>query len=418
MKIRVNAVVVYILAVWFVLSLVTNIIGPLMPSIISDFHLSLTLAGLLPFSFFVAYGVISIPAGLMFEAWGAKATLLVAFALNLAGALTFAFFPVYRVAIGSLFVLGLAMAMLQVVINPLMRTAGGEEHFAFFSVLGQLVFGLASYVGPMIFTAIGRSQINLGVLTGIAPHGPTWATLYWLFAAIFALTLLVTLLTRLPTVALNSDERAGAWSTYVTLLRQRQVWAFFLGIAAYVGTEQSLANWMSQFLATYHGVSPTLVGAQEVGLFWGLMSVGCLVGLGLLKLLDARQVLVGACAAAIVVLAIALLGGRQAALIAFPTLGFCLSVMFSIVFSLALNSVAENQGALSGILCSGILGGAVVPLLVGALGEHIGLRLGLCAVFVTLAYLLTIGLWAKPLVANQTVDLRALLSDLRTKISA
>ena len=53
---------------------------------------------------------------------------------------------------------------------------------------------------------------------------------------------------------------------------------------------------------------------------------------------------------------------------------------FSVVFSLALNSVPEHPGAFSGILCTGILGGAVVPLLVGVLGDHIGLRLAMLAV--------------------------------------
>ena len=56
--------------------------------------------------------------------------------------------------VGSLFVIGLGMAMLQVVINPLMRTAGGEAHFAFFSVMGQLVFGLASFLSPLAFSAL------------------------------------------------------------------------------------------------------------------------------------------------------------------------------------------------------------------------------------------------------------------------
>ena len=53
----------YIMVVWFVISFVTNLLGPLMPVIIGDFHLSLTMAGFLPFSFFLAYGLISIPAG-------------------------------------------------------------------------------------------------------------------------------------------------------------------------------------------------------------------------------------------------------------------------------------------------------------------------------------------------------------------
>jgi len=152
----------WILAVWFVISFVTNIIGPLMPIIIRDFGLSLGLAGFLPFSFFLAYGVISIPAGMMVEAFGARAILLAAFTLNLLGALTIALLPGYFVVIGGLFVIGLGMAMLQVVINPLTRTAGGESHFAFFSVMGQLVFGLASFVSPLVFAALMQGNAIAG----------------------------------------------------------------------------------------------------------------------------------------------------------------------------------------------------------------------------------------------------------------
>ena len=65
----------FIMVIWFVISFVTNLIGPLMPTIISDFHLSLGMAGFLPFSFFLAYGLISIPAGALVEARGPRATL-------------------------------------------------------------------------------------------------------------------------------------------------------------------------------------------------------------------------------------------------------------------------------------------------------------------------------------------------------
>src|SRR5580693_2073306 len=149
-------VILYIMTVWFVISFVTNLIGPLMPILISEFHLSLALAGFLPFSFFLAYGLISIPAGALVEARGPRATLLAAFALNLSGSLAIALHPVYALVIAGLFVIGLGMAMLQVVINPLMRTVGGEGHFAFFSVMAQLVFGLASYLSPLVFSALMR----------------------------------------------------------------------------------------------------------------------------------------------------------------------------------------------------------------------------------------------------------------------
>jgi MFS transporter, FHS family, L-fucose permease len=69
-----------------------------------------------------------------------------------------------------------------------------------------------------------------------------------------------------------------------------------------------------------------------------------------------------------------------------------------------LNSVTRNHGAFSGILCTGILGGAIVPLFVGVLGDHLGLRTALLTVFVTLGFILSVSWWARPLVRNQTID--------------
>ncbi len=393
----------YILVVWFVISFVTNLIGPLMPTIIGDFHLSLALAGFLPFSFFLAYGLISIPAGALVEARGPRFTLLLAFALNLAGCLAISLSPTYLIVIVGLFVIGLGMAMLQVVINPLMRTTGGEPHFAFFSVMAQLVFGAASFVSPLVFAAVMKQSPT--------PERPiVWVELYFAFVVVYVLLLLITSRIAIPQVTLAEDERPGTLAMYRSLIRERPVQLFFLGIIAYVGTEQSLADWMSQFLATYHHFSPTVEGARAVSLFWGLMSVGCLLGLVLLRLFDSKVVLGFAVVLAMGCVALALFGSANLSLRAFSAAGFFLSVMWSIVFSLALNSVSRYHGAFSGILCTGILGGAVVPLLVGVLGDHLGLRVALLTVFLTLGFILSIAWWARPLIRNQTVGISELLS--------
>src|SRR5260370_42677775 len=88
----------YIMLVWFVISFVTNLIGPLMPIIIGDFHLSLGMAGFLPFSFFLAYGLISIPAGALVEARGTRTTLPAALALTLLRCLAIALYSWYEIA--------------------------------------------------------------------------------------------------------------------------------------------------------------------------------------------------------------------------------------------------------------------------------------------------------------------------------
>jgi fucose permease len=211
---------------------------------------------------------------------------------------------------------------------------------------------------------------------------------------------------RFPVVARKEDERAGAWATHKALFKNPTVLLFFFGIFAYVGTEQGVANWISQFLVTYHGYDPQTVGAAKVALFWGMMTIGGIHGLFLLKFVDSRRVLVSFTGSAVVFLTLGLFGPGPLALIMFPLVGFAAAVMWPIIFSLALNSVESRQGSFSGILCTGIIGGALVPLVIGRLGDSFGLRQGMFVLYLTLGYILSIGLWARPLVANKTVSLR------------
>ncbi|NLP09525.1 sugar MFS transporter [bacterium] len=405
-------IVALIFLVFFVISFLTNILGPLIPDIINSFRLSFTMVALLPFAFFIAYGVMSIPSGMLLEKFEEKPVMTVAFAAAFAGALMFALKPVYSVAVISLFMLGAGMATLQVAINPLLRTAGGEEHFAFNSVMAQLVFGLASFLSPFVYSymvrelALPTAQTNglVGLLRTLVPPALPWTSLYWVIALVTLIMVVVMLFSPFPKVVRKADERTGAWATHVALFKQKTVLMYFLGIFAYVGTEQGIANWMSKFLQLYHGMDPQTIGASSVAWFWGLMTAGCLLGLVLLKLFDSRQVLIGFAFLAIGLLSLALFGPSGAARYAFPLLGFGISVMWSIVFSLALNSVSEHHGSFSGILCSGIVGGAVMPLVIGRLGDWFGLRTGMMFLYITLAYILSIGFWARPLVLNQTIQ--------------
>ena len=82
--------------------------------------------------------------------------------------------------------------------------------------------------------------------------------------------------------------------------------------------------------------------------------------------------------------------------------------MYSIVFSLALNSAISNHGSFAGILCSGIVGGAVGPLLVGILSDMTDLRIGMLLILIFMGYITFVGFWAHPFVNNKTVRLREL----------
>jgi FHS family L-fucose permease-like MFS transporter len=414
LMVRNRYMVVLVFLVFFVISLVTNIFGPIVPDIISSFHVSLSAAGFLAFSFFIAYGVLSIPAGFLVERFTEKPVMMLAFLMATVGSLSFALFPQYRVAVVSLFVIGAGMAILQVAINPLLRVAGGEENYAFNSTLAQLVFGSASFASPRIYSYLvlnlngpspGRN-VFIRVLAKLTPADLPWASMYWIFMASTLLMLAVIALSRFPRVQHTAEERAGSWEMYRSLARKRVVWMYFVAMFAYVGCEQGTADWISKFLHQYHGFDPHTTGATAVSWFWGLLTAGCSVGMLLLKIFDSRRVLIGAGIGALFCLSAALFGPANVSVLAFPAIGLFASVMWPIIISLALNSVAEHHGSFSGILSTAIVGGAVVPVIIGGIGDRFGLRAGVAFLYITFGFVLSVGFWAKPLINNATITLK------------
>ncbi len=407
---RTTLIVVLILLIFFVISFMTNILGALNPVVTESFKLTETMAGFLPFAFFIAYGVMSIPSGFLVEKWGEKKMIILAFALAFLGALVFAINPQFNVFVISLFTIGTGMAMLQVVINPLMRVSGGEEHFAFNSVLAQLIFGLASFISPQMYsyfvTNIDKGNVEkpfIEMMAGLVPQSMSWVSVYWVFALLGMVMIVVIVFVKFPQVELQDDEKVGSKESYLELFKNKYVILFFLGIFAYVGTEQGISYWMSKFLSNYHGIDPDTTGADAVSYFWLLMTFGGILGLVLLKLLDSKLVLRWFTILAMISVAIGLFGNGQMALWAFPISGFFLSVMYPVIVSLGLNSVSKHHGSFAGILMTGIAGGAIVQILIGAISDIISLKVGMMFIFVTLGYILSISFWAKPIVTNATV---------------
>jgi FHS family L-fucose permease-like MFS transporter len=402
--------VILIFLIFFAISFLTNILGSINPNVSDSFMLSGTMTGLLPFSFFIAYALMSIPSGMIVQKYDEKRSLVFAWLLAFAGALIFSLFPSFPVFLGSLFLIGCGMALLQVALFPLLRVAGGEEHFAFNSVMVQLVFGIASFFSPFVYSYLVSHLSRLGPGEGplikfmaiLTPGNLPWVSIYWIFAFISFLMMVIIFMTRFPRVVRKDDEIVGAWDTHVQLFRMRTVILFFIGIFAYVGVEQGIANWISEFLRTYHNLKPEAEGAATVGLFWGMMTVGCTLGLLLVRIMDSKTVLRIFTLAALVVLSLTLFGTKQMALIGFPALGFCISVMYALIFSLALNSISRYHGSFAGILCTAIAGGAIFSLLIGKLKDMIGLQTGMLILYLPLCYILSISYWAKPIVRNAT----------------
>lgn len=401
-------VVLLVLITFFVISFVSNLLGPIFPALIESYQIGLMLAGFFPFAFFAAYGLMSIPAGLIAQKKGEKFVILLAFALAALGAVLFVLLPNFAMAMFALFTIGSAMALLQVAINPLLRRAGGEQNFAAYSVSAQLLFGAAAALSPLVYSTL-VSHIENGTPTGqllatFTEPNKAWLIMYALFAVLSLVMLAVTFIT--PIAREPQQQQNTNLADSLALFKDKTVLLLFIAIACYVGLEQGIANSISVFLETYHGLDPNTQGTEVVSQFWLFLTIGCVLGLVLLKVLDAKLVLKLFSLGAAASLACAIFGSKQVALVAFPAAGFFLSIMWSVLFSLALNSVANGHSAVSGILCTGIIGGALASPIIGFIAELSGdLRVALLVLFIPLGFIFSVSIWAKPLIKNHTIQL-------------
>lgn len=394
----------------FTMSILTNLSGVVLPFAKETMNLSLTMAGILPFAFFIAYAVMSIPAGCIHERKSARSMMITAFCFTLVANMFFLGLPFYGVFLASLFIAGAGMSVVQVVINPLVRNVGGEEYFSFYLIFGQLIYGAGSIISPLLFsyliTRLNAGELSnslIGIIKNLTPSGMWWISIYWVCVIACILVLLLLFLIKFPNVKVAGNDKIGGLEVLFKLAKDKRVWLFFFGIFAYAGVEHGIANWMTKFLETYHNLDPETSGAVTLSRFWLCISLGGGLGIILIFLMDVKKMLGLFSVIAMALLGFSLFGTSDIVRYTFPLCGLFFAIMYPSILSLGMNSIIEHHGALSGILCTGICGAAVISLFIGFLGDLIGLRLAMCIIFAALFYILFISIWAKPIIKNKSL---------------
>ena len=394
------SLVIFVMVVFFVISFITNIIGPLIPQFIKTYNLSLVLASFLPLSFFFSYGMFSIPAGIYLERYGGKIIMAIAFLTSSVGAVLIIVYPGYFSFIISFFLIGTGMAILQVAINPLLRQSVSGENFAFFSIIGQLAFGSASFLSPIFYKFLLENRNPLGI-TFFSNDPWIWIYVFFIGAIIFLLIFLYLL--KIPSN--NSKLEQFDFKTFFNFLLSKKTTFYFFGIFCYVGIEQGINNWSSEFLYQYHLLDPEVVGVEVISSFWGNLTIGTVVSLFLVRLINEKKLLnIYSLSSALLIL-FAIHGNANFSVLSFKLLGFSISGVWSVMISLGLNSVSKNHSILTGILLTGIIGGAIFPFIIASIGQLFGLKIGMHTILFGLMYLSYVGFKAKPIVSNKLIKI-------------
>ena len=358
--------------------LLTSVIGVIIDKFQVDYNVSLTIAALLPFSFFLSYGLTSIPFGMAMDKYSAKSILLLGTLLMAAGSFLFYMSNHYIIIILVIFLVGVGVTAIQVAGNPFIRELDTPSRYTANLTIVIGIGALGYAFSPLL---VPLMQAN----------GFSWKTVYLLFGVINAVLLILLAFSKFPEVRLKEEEKIN-FSKIGILLKNPVIITYGLGIFLYVGAEVGVSSYIITYMNTIHGVGYTQSFWKEgsfmftvfpsktalvVALFWLFQACGRLIISPMMKFISEKKIFIFHSLGTIIALIVALTGTTNTALIAFTLVGYFTCASFTSIFSAAINSFKENHGTISGILGTAIAGGAFVSWLVGFTGQHLNMKWGM-----------------------------------------
>lgn len=368
---------------FFAWGFITSLIDPLVAAVKGIFMLSNFEAQLTAFAFFIAYGLVSIPAAIMVSRLRAVKSIILAIALMVLACLAILLasnLDTYTGVLFGLFVLASGITVLQVAANPLAAALGKPEGSHFRLTLSQAFNSLGTVVGPLLGAKLLLENVELPegqVLEGLARDmalGSIDTSFLIIAGLLVALIGFIWFSRRRITDAIRLPATpSGFANTLAEVAASR--WALLGGLAIflYVGAEVAIGTQMALFLNDEGIWGLTLQQAGYfVSLYWLGAMIGRFAGSALLTRYSASRLLALAAAAACTLCLTCVLVGGPVSGYAALSVGLFNSIMFPVIFTLTLERSSASAEATSGFLCTAIIGGAFIPLLTGAMADAYG----------------------------------------------
>ncbi len=398
-------------SLFFMWGFTTVLVDALVPRLRDVFELTYAQASLVQVYWFIAYAVFSIPAGLLLSRVGYKRGVLSGLLLVSVGCLLFypaAELRMFGFFLTALFVLASGITVLQVAANPYISVLGMPERAASRLNLAQAFNSLGTTLAPMVAAAYLLSdrilsEQEVSAMTesarsayyaaeASAVQGPFMAlgVVFFLLAGLFSVT-------RLPSIL---EDRVLEWSSFAKVIRNRRLMFGALAIFLYVGAEVAIGSYLTNYFMqlgleplilesevlrgivetvsrltsskTLADLDPKGVVGTFVVFYWGMAMIGRFVGSWLTGVIKPGVVLSLFGIGAILLILTSAMTSGLIAMFSILAVGFFNSVMFPTIFTLALDELGELKPEGSGILCTAIVGGAVIPNIVGRIADATG----------------------------------------------
>ena len=375
---------VMITSLFFMWGFVHNLDPILIPHLRRSFSLTVLQSALVDSAVFIAYFVMALPAGLLIRKAGYKNAMLCGLALFAIGALLF--IPAadtrrYVFFLGALFVIACGLTVLETAANPYVTLLGDPQRATQRLNLAQSFNGLAAMLAPIagarVILVDGASDAQLAAMSdgarqaALAAEAASVKGPYLAIALVIVAIAVVFFFLKVPAVgaASPSAHAVPAKGAVMRALRRAPIRRAVVAQFFYVGAQVCVFSFFILYAAKAAGVSQ-IAAADYLG--WGCGTafvVGRFAGTCLMKYIAPARLLLGYSAACVALCAVAMFVSGVASLAAVIGIAFFMSIMFPTIFSLGIEGAGADTEMGSSLIIMSIVGGAVLPLLFGAISD-------------------------------------------------
>lgn len=331
-----------------------------------SFSLSESLAGLIPSMVFLWFLLLSVPVACWMNRIGRRRMVIAGNVVTIAGMLIPMIGSSFAACLAAFALLGIGNTVLQVSLNPLLADVVSGRALTGSLTAGQVVKALSSFGGPFVAT-FAASVLG------------DWTLMFPIFAGLSFLSALWLALTPIPE---TPGAGGGSGAAVFSVLRDPSVRIFFLGIVAIVGIDVGL-NTLAPKLLVERCALPLERAGYGSSVYFFCRVAGAFAGALLLtRLSDKRYYMSHVLLGAAVLAALFFVRGSSALLCLYGAAGYAFSSIFAVIYAQALKRLPARANEVSGLMITGVCGGAVVPPLMGLAADAAGSQAGSLAVLV------------------------------------
>jgi len=374
---RTRFAIILITSLFFLWGFALNLNPILIPHLKKACQLSDTQSAFIDSASYIAYFLLAIPAGRFMNRYGYKGGIILGLMLFASGA--FLFYPAaetrsYAFFLGALFIIASGLAFLETAANPYITVlgdpAGGTQRLNF----AQSFNGLAAFMAPLIggqFILSGKTLSEQEEAAMSAAQLNEYlnqeaASVQVPFLIIGLVVLLVALfLWRTPLPEIKEDDSLEIEGS---IFKEKNLMLGVLAQFFYVGAQVCISSFFIRFSERTAGVGEVTAAYYLSGALLGFM-IGRFVGTFLMKFIAPAKLLAVYSVIVMLLLGISVTTQGMAAVYALAAVQFFLSIMFPTIFALAVRGLGSKTKEGSSLLIMSIVGGAVFPVIMGAVSD-------------------------------------------------